>query len=77
MFGKTALRRACEADDTGLVRDLIALGAESNAKDHFQYVPLHIAVNEGKVSVVNIVRIQILETFDTSITFRAPHWTER
>lgn len=75
MFGKTALHRAYETNDTGSVMVIFALSADCNTVDHFQYVRdafAHRCQRSQGVSSHGIVIMQILETFDTRSPFMHP-----
>ncbi|KIW64873.1 hypothetical protein PV04_07177 [Phialophora macrospora] len=51
-FGSTPLHRACTLPDAHILKKLIALGADCNAKDNRSHTPLHLAVAHRNHSAI-------------------------
>lgn len=54
-MGRSCLWWACNHGQTALVQALLAAGAEPRARDRGGYTPLHVAAEEGHVSVVRLL----------------------
>ena len=54
-MGRSCLWWACNLGQTALVQALLAAGAEPRARDRGGYTPLHVAAEEGHVSVVRLL----------------------
>lgn len=91
--GATALMFACQYDGIDVVRELIAAGANVNAKDSYELTPLLWAMSNGQSTGIDVVKALIaagadvnargsngkdaLQTLDSGTTDPTPNATTR
>jgi ankyrin repeat protein len=54
-FGYTALHDAANSGDVAVVKALLAAGADPNARTHYGFAPLDVALNHGRDAVATLL----------------------
>lgn len=54
-FGYTALHDAASVGDVAVVKALLAAGADPNARSHYGFAPLDVAMNHGRDAVATLL----------------------
>jgi ankyrin repeat protein len=54
-FGYTALHDAASVGDVAVVKALLAAGADANARSHYGFAPLDVAMNHGRDAVATLL----------------------